>query len=326
MSTDARRSVRRIRRRRRRGQVYTVTGQDWDSIVAEQAERGDERIVVNMGPQHPSTHGVLRLILEMEGESVTRPGAASATCTPASRRTWSSAPGPRASRSAPGWTTCRRCHNETTYCLGVERLLGHRGRDPREGQRHPGDDAGAQPDLLAPGLHRHRRHGDRRPDRDDHRLPRAGEGARRLRADHRPADEPRLHPARRRRPGPARQRARARSRPGRLDEAAPAGVRGLLQREPDLQGPARAASATSTWPAAWPSASPARRCASTGYDWDLRKKQPYCGYETYDFEVADLGHLRRVRPVPDPAERDVGEPEDRRAVRRAAGEDAAATR
>ena len=24
-----------------------------------------------MGPQHPSTHGVLRLILEMEGESVT---------------------------------------------------------------------------------------------------------------------------------------------------------------------------------------------------------------------------------------------------------------
>ena len=53
------------------GRVYTVTGQDWDTIAAEQAERGDERIVVNMGPQHPSTHGVLRLILEMEGESVT---------------------------------------------------------------------------------------------------------------------------------------------------------------------------------------------------------------------------------------------------------------
>ena len=53
------------------GRVYTVTGQDWDTIANEQAERGDERIVVNMGPQHPSTHGVLRLILEMEGESVT---------------------------------------------------------------------------------------------------------------------------------------------------------------------------------------------------------------------------------------------------------------
>ena len=32
----------------------------------------DRRMVVNMGPQHPSTHGVLRLSLEMEGETVVR--------------------------------------------------------------------------------------------------------------------------------------------------------------------------------------------------------------------------------------------------------------
>jgi len=32
----------------------------------------DGTMVVNMGPQHPSTHGVLRLILEMEGEQVRR--------------------------------------------------------------------------------------------------------------------------------------------------------------------------------------------------------------------------------------------------------------
>ena len=32
----------------------------------------DRRMVVNMGPQHPSTHGVLRLSLEMEGETVLR--------------------------------------------------------------------------------------------------------------------------------------------------------------------------------------------------------------------------------------------------------------
>ena len=31
-----------------------------------------ERVVVNMGPQHPSTHGVLRLILELDGETVTQ--------------------------------------------------------------------------------------------------------------------------------------------------------------------------------------------------------------------------------------------------------------
>ena len=51
------------------GPVYTVTGGDWDSLVDEEH---DDRIVVNMGPQHPSTHGVLRLVLELEGETVTQ--------------------------------------------------------------------------------------------------------------------------------------------------------------------------------------------------------------------------------------------------------------
>ncbi len=32
----------------------------------------DERMIMNMGPSHPSTHGVLRLMLEMEGETVLR--------------------------------------------------------------------------------------------------------------------------------------------------------------------------------------------------------------------------------------------------------------
>jgi len=53
------------------GTVYTVTGQDWDTLTQGLGETAEERIVVNMGPQHPSTHGVLRLILELEGETVT---------------------------------------------------------------------------------------------------------------------------------------------------------------------------------------------------------------------------------------------------------------
>ena len=31
---------------------------------------GDHTMVLNMGPQHPSTHGVLRLVLEIDGESI----------------------------------------------------------------------------------------------------------------------------------------------------------------------------------------------------------------------------------------------------------------
>lgn len=46
-----------------------------DSSVAPGAgttfERiGENTMVVNMGPQHPSTHGVLRLIIELEGETI----------------------------------------------------------------------------------------------------------------------------------------------------------------------------------------------------------------------------------------------------------------
>ena len=34
--------------------------------------RDDETTIINMGPQHPSTHGVLRLMLELDGETVLR--------------------------------------------------------------------------------------------------------------------------------------------------------------------------------------------------------------------------------------------------------------
>jgi NADH-quinone oxidoreductase subunit D len=38
----------------------------------EEYDELDERMVINMGPVHPSTHGVLRLLLELDGESVIR--------------------------------------------------------------------------------------------------------------------------------------------------------------------------------------------------------------------------------------------------------------
>jgi NADH-quinone oxidoreductase subunit D len=39
-------------------------------LQTETTERRTEIMTVNMGPQHPSTHGVLRLVLELEGEAV----------------------------------------------------------------------------------------------------------------------------------------------------------------------------------------------------------------------------------------------------------------
>ncbi len=106
------------------GTVYSVTGGDWDSTVTEIGATQEERVIVNMGPQHPSTHGVLRLILELEGETVTElrcgigylhTGIEKNT----EYRTWTQ-----------GVTFVTRMDylspifNETAYCLGVEKLLG----------------------------------------------------------------------------------------------------------------------------------------------------------------------------------------------------------
>src|SRR5215213_5210498 len=40
--------------------MTTHTGQMFDT----------EELVINMGPQHPSTHGVLRVVLKLDGEKV----------------------------------------------------------------------------------------------------------------------------------------------------------------------------------------------------------------------------------------------------------------
>jgi NADH-quinone oxidoreductase subunit D len=105
------------------GPVYTVSGDDWGDVV-DAAVAGQERIVVNMGPQHPSTHGVLRLILELDGETIMN-----ARCgigylhtgieKNCEYRTWTQGVTflTRADYLSPFF-------NEAAYVLGVERLLG----------------------------------------------------------------------------------------------------------------------------------------------------------------------------------------------------------
>ncbi|HEV3276372.1 MAG TPA: NADH dehydrogenase (quinone) subunit D [Terriglobia bacterium] len=41
-------------------------------LTLERVPGQEERVILSMGPQHPSTHGVLRLVLELDGETVVR--------------------------------------------------------------------------------------------------------------------------------------------------------------------------------------------------------------------------------------------------------------
>ncbi len=106
------------------GTVYSVTGGDWDSLVSEIGEAKEERIIVNMGPQHPSTHGVLRLVLELEGETVTevRPGIGylhTGIEKNMEYRSWT-----QGTTFATRMDYLGPIFNETAYCLAIEKLLG----------------------------------------------------------------------------------------------------------------------------------------------------------------------------------------------------------
>ena len=120
------------------GRVYTVSGEDWEEFVAAANEARDfesgERFVINMGPQHPSTHGVLRLILTLEGETVAEVRASIGYLHTGIEknmeyRTWTQ-----------GVTFCTRMDylspffNEAAYCIAVERLLGIEDRVPERAQ------------------------------------------------------------------------------------------------------------------------------------------------------------------------------------------------
>ena len=104
-----------------RDELRGVPHQVRDRITGEVRR---ETMIINMGPQHPSTHGVLRLLLELDGETVL-------SCTPivgylhtgieknTEYRTWVQGVAyvTRADYLSPFF-------NELAYCMAVERLLG----------------------------------------------------------------------------------------------------------------------------------------------------------------------------------------------------------
>ena len=90
----------------------------------------DQTMIINMGPQHPSTHGVLRLMLELQGETVLR-------CKPiiGYLHTGMEKTGEALSYMQGGTNVTRMdylspLNNELVFSLAVEKLLGIDGDIP----------------------------------------------------------------------------------------------------------------------------------------------------------------------------------------------------
>ena len=270
------------------GRVYTVSGEDWDELIAAANEARDfesgERLVINMGPQHPSTHGVLRLVLTLEGETVSEVRASIGYLHTGIEknmeyRTWTQ-----------GVTFCTRMDylspffNEAAYCLAVERLLGIEDKIPERAQiirvllmefnRAASHLAGIGPmgfelgattiflqalrlrerilDLfeLITGL------------RMNHAFIRPGGVSQDL-------------------PSGAIEKLREflAVMPGKVGE-----IRALFDGAPAFHARTKGISYLDLAGCmAFAVTGPMLR--STGLPWDLRKSQPYCGYETYEFDV-----------------------------------------
>ncbi|MFJ1792964.1 NADH-quinone oxidoreductase subunit D [Kitasatospora griseola] len=106
------------------GRVYTVTGSGWGEVVDAVARADDERIIVNMGPQHPSTHGVLRLILEIDGETVKQARCGIGYLHTGIEKNMEFRNWVQGTTFVTRMDYLMPLFNETAYCLAVEKLLG----------------------------------------------------------------------------------------------------------------------------------------------------------------------------------------------------------
>lgn len=105
------------------GKVYNVSGGDWETVQG--GTPGEtSRMVINMGPQHPSTHGVLRLILEVEGETIIQARCGIGYLHTGIEKNMEYRNWVQGTTYVTRMDYLTPIFNETAYCLAVEKLLG----------------------------------------------------------------------------------------------------------------------------------------------------------------------------------------------------------
>lgn len=90
----------------------------------------DQTMIINMGPQHPSTHGVLRLMLELQGETVLRCKPIIGYLHTGMEKTGESLTYMQGGTNVTRMDYLSPLNNELVFSLAVEKLLGIDGDIP----------------------------------------------------------------------------------------------------------------------------------------------------------------------------------------------------
>ncbi|MGD2058036.1 MAG: NADH dehydrogenase (quinone) subunit D [Anaerolineales bacterium] len=263
------------------GEHKEITLEDLKHLVSDRAIEG-ETMLLNMGPQHPSTHGVLRLLLELDGEVIV-------SCVPdigflhtGIEKNMEAKPYEKALVMTDRMDYLNNLGNNLCYCLAIEKLVDldvpERAQAIRviltELQRissHLVFTASHALDLAAMSVFLY-------CFRERERILDIFEmcsGARMMTSFFRPGGLWRDVPD----GFEAAVRDFLEMMPGRIDQ-----YEALLTNNPLYLDRVKNIGVINSEDAlAWGLTGPSLR--ATGLAWDLRKSNPYSGYDKYDFEV-----------------------------------------
>ena len=106
------------------GSVLRVDGHAFDPSSVDYERRDDETMIINMGPSHPSTHGVLRIMLELDGEFVLRAKPVIGYLHTGMEKTGEELSYVQGATNVTRMDYLSPVTNELSYSMAVESLLG----------------------------------------------------------------------------------------------------------------------------------------------------------------------------------------------------------
>ena len=113
---------------RESGAVLRMSESQVASLADTQSD--DQTMIINMGPQHPSTHGVLRLMLELKGETVLRCKPVIGYLHTGMEKTGESLTYMQGGTNVTRMDYASPLNNELVFSMATEKLLGIDGDIP----------------------------------------------------------------------------------------------------------------------------------------------------------------------------------------------------